>query len=165
MFDFDQFNFCHFVIVLNFAFKLSLSAYRFLTGSTLLAENTFLWSAYINISIYLLFIYLFAYSSSIHCISKYVPEGCCSRLCDFYRSSSFHISGIYEDVKEKSELHWVINGCHLLREFRKKPILPIPFSLPIDIITIIKWLVGCKIKGMKTMRSNTILSIVTQFFL
>jgi len=55
-------------------------------------------------------------------------------------------SGIYEDVKEKSELHWVINGCHLLREFRKKPILPIPFSLPIDIITIIKWLVGCKIK-------------------
>jgi len=55
-------------------------------------------------------------------------------------------SGIYEKEKEKSELYWVINGCHLLREFREKTILPIPFSLPIDIITIIKWLMGCKVQ-------------------
>lgn len=47
-------------------------------------------------------------------------------------------SGIYEDVKETSEKLWALNDSQLLQEFQKKPIVPIPFSLPINLYHIFK---------------------------
>ena len=55
-------------------------------------------------------------------------------------------SGIYEDVKEYSERLWVFNDLQLLKEFRRKPALPIPISLPINIFYIIQRL-ATKVEG------------------
>jgi len=47
-------------------------------------------------------------------------------------------SGIYEEVKEKSERLWVINDFELLIEFEQKPLFPIPLSLPRNLFRIAK---------------------------
>ena len=51
-----------------------------------------------------------------------------------YVSSS---SGVYEEVKQKSEQLWVINNFHLVHEFRQKPGPPIPFSILQNVMHIV----------------------------
>jgi len=46
--------------------------------------------------------------------------------------------GVYEEVKQKSECLWAINEFELLKEFKKKPQLPVPLSLPLNVWHIIK---------------------------
>ena len=47
-------------------------------------------------------------------------------------------SGIYEEVKEESVKLWALNDLQLLQEFQRKPVLPIPFSLPVNIFLLFK---------------------------
>ena len=47
-------------------------------------------------------------------------------------------SGIYEEVKAKSEKLWALNDLQLLQEFKCKPTVPAPLSLPINIFLIFK---------------------------
>ena len=47
-------------------------------------------------------------------------------------------SGIYEEVKEESVKLWALNDIQLLQEFQRKPLVPIPFSLPINIFLLFK---------------------------
>ena len=47
-------------------------------------------------------------------------------------------SGIYEEVKEESMKLWALNDLQLLQEFQRKPMVPIPFSIPINIFLIFK---------------------------
>ena len=47
-------------------------------------------------------------------------------------------SGIYEEVKEESVKLWALNDLQLLQEFQRKPVLPIPFSLPINVFRLFK---------------------------
>ena len=47
-------------------------------------------------------------------------------------------SGIYEEVKEESMKLWALNDLQLLQEFQRKPIVPIPFSIPVNIFLIFK---------------------------
>ena len=47
-------------------------------------------------------------------------------------------SGIYEDVKAESERIWAMHDFQLLQEMQLKPVLPIPFSLPVNIYRIVK---------------------------
>ena len=47
-------------------------------------------------------------------------------------------SGIYEEVKEESVKLWALDNLQLLQEFQRKPIVPIPFSLPINIFLLFK---------------------------
>ena len=47
-------------------------------------------------------------------------------------------SGIYEEVMEESVNLWALNDIQLLQEFQRKPVVPIPFSLPINIFLLFK---------------------------
>ena len=47
-------------------------------------------------------------------------------------------SGIYEEVKEESVKLWALNDLQLLQEFQRKPVVPIPFSLPVNIFLLFK---------------------------
>ena len=47
-------------------------------------------------------------------------------------------SGIYEEVKEESVKLWALNDIQLLQEFQRKPVVPIPFSLPINVILLLR---------------------------
>ena len=51
-------------------------------------------------------------------------------------------SGIYEEVKAKSEKLWALNDLQLLQEFKCKPSVPVPFSLPINIFLILRRLIS-----------------------
>ena len=46
-------------------------------------------------------------------------------------------SGIYEEVREDSVNLWALNDLQLLQEFQCKSVVPIPFSLPINIFFLL----------------------------